>query len=246
MANFSALPNELLVEIWSHVQQPKDIENFALTSKNIRVVASRILLHHRELTRQFSNLEVGGQKSKVSAAGLLKEIVTDPRVALYVKVFTVTKSHVAWESPIFGVNTLMASDPQAGEDRQYLHTPYAQTDMELFEQMLNRVECNNDPGRVWVFLQALKSGDETPIIAIMVLLLTNLKSLLVKETEMGFISRLKLVFQGLSSGKEKREPDFCCASGWLVSFRRGLRESRGDNLYFHYHRRAGVPRRTAI
>ncbi len=93
MANFSDLSNELLLEIWNNVSQTKDIENFALVSKTIRTLAIRTLREHRKLTREFSKFQIGDPKSRVSAARLLKEILMNPRVALYVKEFTISKLH---------------------------------------------------------------------------------------------------------------------------------------------------------
>lgn len=83
MATFSSLPNELVIEIWRHVLQPEDIERFAMASKKIRILSSSVLLEHRKLTRDFSYLDNWDRKSKGSVAGLLKEILTNPRIALY-------------------------------------------------------------------------------------------------------------------------------------------------------------------
>ncbi len=84
MATFSALPNEILLEIWSHIPQPEDIESFASVSKNVYAISCRILREHRALKHKFSTFNNGGRDSKVSAAGLLREILINPRVALYV------------------------------------------------------------------------------------------------------------------------------------------------------------------
>ena len=130
MAKFSDLPNELILEIWSHIVQPKDVENFALTSTRIRTLASRRFREHRHLTRKYSTLHSEHPNSRVSAAGLLKDIATNPHAALYVKNFTIPKVHVRWDDEEKGVSTLMAFDPEAGEDgRHYRHTPYMEKDM---------------------------------------------------------------------------------------------------------------------
>ena len=142
MAKFSDLPNELIVEIWSHIPQPKDIENFALASKTIRTLARKILINHRKLTRELLTFDVGGSKSRFSAAGLLKEILKSPLVALYIKTLTILDEFLGnWESEEQGANTLKAFDPEIGEGgRQYRHTPYMEEDMELFKQVIGRAK----------------------------------------------------------------------------------------------------------
>ncbi len=42
MANFSKLPNELIIQIWGYVIDPDDVENFALVSKCIYGLAAPI------------------------------------------------------------------------------------------------------------------------------------------------------------------------------------------------------------
>ena len=195
MANFSDLPNELLLEIWNHVSQPKDIENFALVSKTIRTLAIRTLREHRKLTREFSKFHIGDPKSRVSAAGLLKEILTNPRVALYVKEITITKLHRCWEDEEKkGFNTLMAFDPEAGEKGgPYRHTPYMEKDMASFEQMAKRATQffifrdypANAKYTVDYLIEQIESGHEAHVITLLVLLLTKLKSLMIEATEAG-------------------------------------------------------------
>ena len=84
MATFSNLPNEILLEIWSHIPQPEDIESFASVSKNVYAISYRFLRDHRRLKHKFSTFNNGGRDSKVSLAGLLREVIINPRVALYV------------------------------------------------------------------------------------------------------------------------------------------------------------------
>ena len=193
MAKFTDLPNELVVEIWSHILQPKDIENFALASKTIRTLAGKILVNHRKLTRELSTFDIGGSKMRFSPAGLLKEILTNPRVALYTKKVIVPDLYVAWESKE-GVNKLKTFDPEIGEDaRHYRHTPYAEEDMELFKQAIGRAkqffdlkhlaQCQcfqSAKYEVNRLREIMGKGSELPIIVLFLLLFTNLKTMVVE------------------------------------------------------------------
>ena len=199
MAKFPDLPNELVVEIWSYILQPKDIENFALASKTIRALGRKILVNHRKLTRELSAFDIGGSNSRFSAAGLLKEILKTPRVALYIRTLTFTGFHEVWESREQGVNTLNAFDPESGEsERHYRHTPYMKEDMELFKQVIGRtkqfldfkfLECRqwavchcfqSAKYRVNRLREIMEEGNEFPIIVLLLLLFTNLKTVVVE------------------------------------------------------------------
>ena len=219
MAKFSNLPYELLIEIWSHILQPKDIENFALTSKTIRTSAGRILREHRKLTREFSTFDVGGRKSRFSAAGLLKQILIDPRIALYIKKITVTDVHTGWESEETGINTLKAFNSDAGEDEcHYRHTPYFEEDMELFKQFIKRTKQFFDFGHfrrmskkktcvfaksadylINEFHERLEYGQDYHIVVFLLLLSTNLKSVTIESGEMERI--LFQILQYISEGQ---------------------------------------------
>ena len=195
MAKFSDLPNELVVEIWSYIPQPRDIENFAFASKTIRTLAGKVLVKHRELTRGLSTFDIGNSKSRFSVAGLLKEILTNPRTALYIKTVTITHFHEVWESVEEGVNTLKTFDPEAGEgERQYRHTPYVEEDMELFKQTIERAyqfldfkllgeyqDYQNAEWQVSRLCKLMQEGNELPII-VLLLLFTNLETIPIEST----------------------------------------------------------------
>lgn len=180
MATISGLPNELLVEIWRHILQPEDIESFALASKKIHAVSGPFLLEHRELKYRFSKFDTGGLCSEISAAGLLKEITTNPHVALYVKELVINRWRERWDPKEDRVNSLLAFDPQAEEQgRHYRHTPYSEKDMKVLERAVTKAKhvFGNDNYPI----ERIKDGHEDPIIALLLLLVTNLESLVVEE-----------------------------------------------------------------
>ena len=212
MASFSDLPGELVIEIWSYVLQPKDIENFALASKMIRTQAGKILVDHRNLTRELSTMDISSSKSRFSPAGLLKEILINPRVALYIKTVIIPAFRADWDSEETGANTLKAFDPEAGEDeRQYRHTPYTEEDMELFAQAIARARqffdfkklagCQCTQGVKYKINHLRKEmgyGSEFPIILLLLLLFTNLKTMVIEYTAAKdrFFDLLRYVSEG--------------------------------------------------
>lgn len=173
MANISSLPNELLVEIWRHVLQPEDIESFALASRKILAVSGPFLLEHRKLKIQFSAFDTGAQQSKMTAAGLLKEITTSPHVALYVTSLKITSWRRRWD----GVHRWYRDPPSlvALGACQYVHQPYVEKDMISFKQAAKRAEGVS--GNVDSLIEGIKAGKEDPIVALLLLQLTNLKHL---------------------------------------------------------------------
>ena len=186
MVSFSSLPNELLIEIWRHVLHPEDIESFALTSKGMLALAEPFLGEHRRLKENFSTYYTCRSPGKVSAAGLLKEITINPRVALYVKRLVVNVWHGDWESPamqaIFVSRHFMLSEVLNG-GITYFHKPYAETDMQIFEQVVKRNEYAFGNDMFEVLVKAIRDGREDPIVALLLLLLTNLKYLKVMAME---------------------------------------------------------------
>ena len=183
--------------------QPKDIENFALASKTIRILAGKVLVDHRKLTRELSTFYTDYSESRFSAAGWLKEILTNPRVALYIKTVVVDPFFRAWQSEE-GVNTLKTLDPKVGGDeRQYRHTPYAKEDVELFASAIGRARpfvdfkhkklCQFTEFKIRLLRRRMKEGDEFPIIWLLVLLSTNLKTIVTERDSVAGHSFFKLL-----------------------------------------------------
>ena len=179
MAKLSDLPNELVDEIWAHVLDPKDIENLALASKRIRAIGGRVLLEHRKLTDDFSTFVLGDRRARFSAAGLLKKVLTNPHIALYVKNISIMDYHRCWDDDdVVGVNMLREFDPEAGVDvRHYRHTQYTEEDTKLIEQAIERAKR-----RVGFYPDVgIRHGHEMPIIEVLLLVFANLKTITIDE-----------------------------------------------------------------
>ena len=186
MVSFSSLPNELVIEIWRHVLHPEDIESFALTSKEILALGESFLGEHRTLKEKFSTYYTWRPGGNVSAAGLLKEITIHPRVALYVKKLVVNTWRDTWK-PTYRQNNhrnrhLMFSE-ELNDGLTYFHKRYADTDMQIFEQVVKRNEYAFGQDMFGTLIEAIRDGREDPILALLMLLLTNLEYLVVTKME---------------------------------------------------------------
>lgn len=103
------------------------------------------------------------------------------RLHRYVKKLVISSWRDNWENVEKGVNTLMAFDPEAkGKGRAYRHTPYAESDMELFEQALTGAEHIFGNEQTLDFWE-IEAGREDLIIVCLLLQLINLKYLVVEK-----------------------------------------------------------------
>lgn len=59
MTHFSQLPNETISEFWGYFQEPRDVENFAIESKDIYVIGRPFVEEHNKLKREYSIFETG-------------------------------------------------------------------------------------------------------------------------------------------------------------------------------------------
>ena len=205
MISLSSLPNELLIEIWRNLLHPDDIENFALTSKGIRALAKPFLEEHLALKDTFSTCHTRLSAGKVSAAGLLKEIAMNSRAALYVKKLVVTAWRGCWK-PTYHQNRLrnrhLMFSEELNDGLPYFHKPYAETDMQIFEQVVMRNEYAFGKDMSGTLIEAIRDGNEDPIVALLILLLTNLKYLVV--TKMGYHLHFSQALQHVSNARDAK------------------------------------------
>ena len=96
MGYFSDLPNELVSQIWSCVESPEDIVSFGQVSKGIYAQGGEALQGHRELMKQYSVLH-----SKIESRSLpakwLKDMLIQPRIALYIKQLVIAGWREEWD-----------------------------------------------------------------------------------------------------------------------------------------------------
>ncbi|CAF9938628.1 hypothetical protein IMSHALPRED_001029 [Imshaugia aleurites] len=147
MATFSDLPNELITDIWVHVIEPEDVESFALVSKNVHALSTRFVKEHCDLKKQYSKISVSRRLGSRGAADLLKEILLNPRIALYINELRILDCIDRWgkQNPPFTVNT-----------------------MDLFKNAI-RHSTIIAPTEMGDWIADLELGNEDPIVALIVM-----------------------------------------------------------------------------
>lgn len=164
-AAFSSIPNELILQIWSHVLEPKDVERFALVSKKILALAP--LQEHHRLKDQFSTLHFEDENDRRGSppANFLADILINPRPALYVNKIWIKYWKIQWDH-LPNVSSNMVTDH---------HLPYSQNSMQLFEEAVKTSAFIPEP-EIAEWISELHQGDERNILALIISLLPNLKS----------------------------------------------------------------------
>lgn len=159
MAGISDLPNEIILMIW-HVVPIDDVYSFSTVSKNIYQLSRRLLPVHHRLKRDFSMVSNKDKGGGVFAQ-TLKEVLKNPRAALYPSVLEVESWLLKWTKPHLGAL-----------DRDY-DLKVSEGDLDLFEKVIrstNIIEQDNHED--WV--EELRSGNEEPLIALLLMHLPNL------------------------------------------------------------------------
>lgn len=97
MTHFSQLPNEMISEFWGYFQEPRDVENFTIVSKDIYAIGRPFVEEHNKLKREYSIFETGPGTRASAPAFLLKDVLLRPRVALYVAHLSIGGFHDEWQ-----------------------------------------------------------------------------------------------------------------------------------------------------
>ena len=158
MKTFNDLPNELVVEIWGHVVEPEGVESFALVSKRIFGLAAPFITEHARLKQQYSTLCYPGGETGRRAAVLLETMLLNPRVALYVNELLIRGCAGCW------------AEQRTPHDSSWL----SRDTVGLFKDAVTR-SCLFAPSEVERWGASMESGDEDPILALILMQLTRLK-----------------------------------------------------------------------
>ena len=158
MTSFTDVPNELIVEVWRQVVDPKSVENFALTSKRIHALGGDFIKEHNELKVKFSSVSEYGLGLRIGPAETLETLLQNPRIALYVRTISID----SYRSPCH-------YEPLG-------YRPYSEDIMELLRQKVENTPFILED-EILGWLNALKSGDQSAIIALILTMLPNVHSL---------------------------------------------------------------------
>ena len=155
---FSSLSNEVILMIWD-CAEVEDIYNFSTVSKRVYHLVREALREHCKLSNRFSTISNIDPKSR--APGLfrpiLKEILLNPRAARYPSVLIIGTYKIEWD-----------------EEGEHARSMVPDSDLELFKQAIRRnMDHANNKTQDW--LAYIDIGDEEPLIALLLLLLPNLR-----------------------------------------------------------------------
>lgn len=163
MARFSDLPNEIVLSIIC-LTAPDSIESLALVSKTLRKLGSACLEAHLSWKRAYSVYECG--QPEKTLRNLLKDIFNNSIIASYVRELKVNGWRHEWND-----------DDDASE---ILHL--------YSERMIARFLSAASEGASEVIADKsqmakdINSGDEDPILALLLLILPNLQTLKLEDT----------------------------------------------------------------
>lgn len=155
MAVFSDLPNELIIIIWGYVIEPESVESFALVSKRVHGLAAPFVREHAILNLRYS--QIWHSMARWRAADLLETILLNPRISLYMNEFRIvdwaTRREEQYNSPL---------------------EPYPGGTMRNFEDAV-RSSPFIPHSEVEQWIKAIKEGDESPVLALILMQFGKLK-----------------------------------------------------------------------
>lgn len=151
MAALLDLPNEVILIIW-HIVAVRDVCIFSTASKNIYHPSRELLTEHHRLMRKYSKISNKGADGGVFAEAL-KEILTNPRAALYPSILEVEGWYMEWEEP----------NPAETDKKMYSEAP--QSDLDLFDKA---TRCT-DPFETNIVdsIEQMRLRNEEPLIALL-------------------------------------------------------------------------------
>ena len=159
---FSSLPNELILMIWNFAKV-EDVYNFSTVSMTVYLLVREPLREHCRLSKRLSRISnVGAESGEPGVFGrILKGILLNPRAARYPSLLEVDKWKYEW-------------DKEGGYSRSMI----PDSDLELFKQAVR----SNVPVPQKSWFAGIDEGDEEPLIALLLLLLPNLRKVRLSST----------------------------------------------------------------
>ena len=160
MMAFSNLSNELILLIWKFADV-EDIYNFSTVSKRVYFLVHEALHEHCKLFKRLSIISnVGAERGEPGLFGrILKEVLLNPRAARYPSLLKIGE----WE-------------PEWRDGKGYSRDIVPAGDLELFKQAArNTIDLSREELEEEEWLAAIDRGDEEPLIALLLMLLPNLR-----------------------------------------------------------------------
>ena len=158
MPTFQDLPMELVAMTWGFVDEPEDIESFALVSKNVHTMSKPFLQEHARLKRLAPKVSIDVGTEPNGPREVLEQLLKTPRLALYVRKALVED----WRTHRSERNTSVK--PLSPERRA------------KFESAV-RCSSHIPPSEKDDWVREIKRGNPDPIIALIMMRLTKLRHL---------------------------------------------------------------------
>ncbi|KAL2048393.1 hypothetical protein N7G274_000304 [Stereocaulon virgatum] len=187
MVAFTKLPPELILEIAKNVEPPH-LASFYGVNQNVYLQTKQHRERYQYLKRRFA--QPLSTSHPGSTAELLKSIILEPETALYVQEWRLDNYRFDW-------------GPRAPHEP--VHVEYSEADMIIFESAIRELH-DDDNDRI---VQAVRDGDEEPLIYITLTKLPNLTSVILQNlngeerlpsNDLLYFSINKIVSSSLSSG----------------------------------------------
>ena len=145
--------------IWN-CTEVEDIYNFSTISKRVYHLVREALREHCKLSKRLSTISnVGTESGEPGLFGpILKEILLNPRAARYPSLLKIGPYKFQWD-----------------KEGEHARKMVPESDLELFKQAVRaNIDCShNEMEEDW--FASIDEGDEEPLIALLLLLLPNLR-----------------------------------------------------------------------
>ena len=156
MVGFSDLSNEIVLMIWDLVEL-EDVCSFSTISKNVYLLTHELLREHCKLGQKLSNINTVYPEPGVYGR-VLKEILFNPRASRYPLLLKVDSWQLEWE-----------------ETGSYSRGTVPESDLTLFKQAVREnIDASKEELEKDWFAE-IDKGNEEPLIALLLLLLPNLR-----------------------------------------------------------------------
>ena len=148
--------------IWN-CAEVEDVYNFSTVSKRVYHLVREALREHCKLSKRLSTISnVGTEGGNTgSFAPILKEILLNPRAARYPSVLKIGTYNFEWDTV----------------EGTYTRGTVPESDLELFKQAVRANVDSAYNGMEDEWFKSIDEGDEEPLIALLLLLLPNLRKL---------------------------------------------------------------------
>lgn len=200
MTGFSSLSQELILMIWDFADV-EDIYNFSTVSQGVYLLVCEALREHCKLTKRLSVISnVDNESGEPTSFGpILKEILLNPRAARYPSLLNIGRCVDQWDGEV-------GNTPGRVLER----------DLELFKQAGRDNLSVSKPEKQRYWLSRFDQGDEEPLIALLLLLLPNLRKIQICSTyELCLVvedALRMIVYEGHPSLKKLRAVDLRSAT----------------------------------